>query len=176
MAPEPEQKAASEGAQHNRFSLQPDAVLPSTTLRKESPSPAKAVSATVEYVASPEAPTVPKGQRGKRSGRKRAASVLWGSSSSDAEDRSAPAIRSEAAAREENSAAMGQEAKPEDILNNDEAIARALAGAPGACLAKRGAACLLGIQHLVIRTCITSLLQSGRYEGLQGGTRATLTL
>ena len=157
IAPESEQKAPSEGVEHNSGSLQPDAV-PSTTLRKESPSPAKAVNATDEYAASPEAPVIPKGQRGKRSSRKRAASVLWGSSSSDAEDRSAPAVRSETATRAENSAAFVPEAKPDDIVNNDEAIARALAGEPTVCcLARR---CAVGLCHQELHGILSWELQT----------------
>ena len=126
--PQSEQKPALEGVRQDSGSQSEGA--PSSTLRKESPSPDEAVAALDEGVSSPEAPTVPKGQRGKRSSRKRAASVLWGSS--DAEERSAPAGRRESAAGAEHPAAPAPEAKPEDILNNDEAIARALAGQPSA--------------------------------------------
>ena len=130
LAPQSEQTPGLEGVQQDSRSLLQAEAVPSSTLKKESPSPARAAAALDEGVSSPEAPTVPKGQRGKRSSRKRAASVLWGSS--DAEERSAPAGKAESV---DHSAAPAPEAKPEDILNNDEAIARALAGQPGTFLA-----------------------------------------
>lgn len=137
-APGSEQKATPPRAQHDSGSLMQADAVPSTSLRKESPSPAGAAAALDEGVASPEAPAVPKGQRGKRSSRKRAASVLWGSS--DAEDRSAPAGRSEAVAGMDASAAPVPAAKPEDTLDNDAAIARALAGESSASLVSHPAA------------------------------------
>ena len=90
-------------------------------------SASKAVSTEEEGSPSPEAPAVPKGQRGKRSSRKRAASVLWGSPA--ANDSSAPAHHALLEPRSHEPAAPVTEAKLEDTLDNDEAIARALAGA-----------------------------------------------
>ena len=70
---------------------------------------------------------VPKGQRGKRTMRKRAASRHW--ASEIAQDSSAAANKAGAAhdAPQHPQTAAGEE--PRDIeLDNDEAIARALAG------------------------------------------------
>ena len=172
MEPQSEQMPALEGMQPESDSPLHSEAVPSTTLRKESLSPARVAAALDQGLSSPEAPTVPKGQRGKRSSRKRAASVLWGSS--DAEERSAPAGKSESAAGAEDSAAPGSEGKPEDILNNDEAIARALAGQPSASLPDSACCsdcpvepmswsvqvlCLPG--NLILARCIKARLLSG---------------
>ena len=138
IAPGFVQKAKSEGAQHDSDALTQADAVPCTSLGKEGRSPAGAADALNEGVASPEAPAIPRGQRGKRSSRKRAASVLWGSS--DAEERSAPAGRSESVAGVETSAAAISEAKPEDTLDNDAAIARALAGKSSTPVVSRPAA------------------------------------
>jgi hypothetical protein len=90
-------------------------------------SASKAVSSKEEGLPSPEALAIPKGQRGKRSSRKRAASVLWGSPAPD--DSSAQAHHALSEPRCHEPAAPVVEAKLEDTLDNDEAIARALAGA-----------------------------------------------
>ena len=90
-------------------------------------SASKAVSTGEEGSPSPEVPAIPKGQRGKRSSRKRAASVLWGSPAPD--DSSVPAHHALSEPRSHEAAAPVVEAKLEDTLDNDEAIARALAGA-----------------------------------------------
>lgn len=106
--------------QHERKILAPKERL------EGGPSASKAVSTEEEGSPSPEAPAIPKGQRGKRSSRKRAASVLWGSPAPD--DSSAPAHHALSEPRIHKPAAPVAEAKLEDMLDNDEAIARALAG------------------------------------------------
>lgn len=74
---------------------------------------------------SPEALSIPKGQRGKRSTRKRSASLLWGSpganASSEPDHGAASALRAKGAA-------SAAKVCPGNQLDNDEAIARALAG------------------------------------------------
>lgn len=112
-------KGTSEAAQHN--SDMPLQAIDNGMVRQKSPS-----AGTYEHEDPQESPAVPKCQRGKRSTRKRAASVAWGSS--DLDDSSSSAQKAESAPREKAAAAPAAEAKPEDMLDNDEAIARALAG------------------------------------------------
>ncbi len=153
-----EQTPAIEEIQQDSSSLLHPEVVPSSTLK--SPSPARELAGLDEGLPSPEAPTVPKGQRGKRSSRKRAASVLWGSS--DAEERSAPAGKAESPAGVDHSAAPAPEAKPEDILNNDEAIARALAGQPSTFLAHLACCSRLPAEPM---SCIVCILPPARWPG-----------
>jgi len=112
-------KGTSEAAHHN--SDMPLQAIDNGMVRQQSPS-----AGAYEHEDPQESPAVPKCQRGKRSTRKRAASVAWGSS--DLDDSSSSAQKAESAPREEGAAAPAAEAKPEDMLDNDEAIAKALAG------------------------------------------------